>query len=66
MPANGIVPGKDSCENDRDNTHRRERRLRFQHNGNSTEMKMMTDPQGGAWIPLGGQLKDMWEKPFQG
>jgi len=48
MPANGIVPGKDSCENDRDNTDRRERRLCFQHNGNSTEIKMMTDPQDGA------------------
>jgi TRAP transporter TAXI family solute receptor len=23
---------------------------------------MMTGPQGGSWIPLGGQLKDLWEK----
>jgi uncharacterized protein len=26
------------------------------------EIKLMTGPQGGAWVPLGGQLKDMWEK----
>ncbi len=26
------------------------------------ELKLMTGPQGGAWIPLGGQLKDIWEK----
>jgi len=30
------------------------------------EMKMMTGPQGGSWIPLGGQLKDMWEKAVPG
>jgi TRAP transporter TAXI family solute receptor len=29
-------------------------------------MKMMTGPQGGSWIPLGGQLKDMWEKAIPG
>ena len=28
----------------------------------ATDLKMMTGPQGGSWIPLGGQLKDMWEK----
>ena len=28
----------------------------------AAELKMMTGPQGGVWIPLGGQLKDMWEK----
>lgn len=27
---------------------------------------MMTGPQGGSWIPLGGQLKDMWEKAIPG
>ncbi len=32
----------------------------------SAEMKMMTGPQGGSWIPLGGQLKDMWEKAIPG
>jgi TRAP transporter TAXI family solute receptor len=26
----------------------------------------MTGPQGGVWIPLGGQLKDMWEKAVPG
>ena len=30
------------------------------------EMKMMTGPQGGSWIPLGGQMKDMWEKAVPG
>ena len=30
------------------------------------EIKMMTGPQGGSWIPLGGQLKDMWEKAVSG
>jgi TRAP transporter TAXI family solute receptor len=25
-------------------------------------LQMMTGPQGGSWIPLGGQLKDLWEK----
>lgn len=30
------------------------------------ELKMMTGPQGGSWIPLGGQLKDMWEKAVPG
>jgi TRAP transporter TAXI family solute receptor len=29
-------------------------------------VKMMTGPQGGSWIPLGGQLKDMWEKAIPG
>lgn len=28
----------------------------------AAELKLMTGPQGGVWIPLGGQLKDMWEK----
>ena len=28
----------------------------------AADIKMMTGPQGGVWIPLGGQLKDMWEK----
>ena len=27
---------------------------------------MMTGPQGGSWVPLGGQLKDMWEKAVPG
>ena len=29
-------------------------------------MKFMTGPQGGSWIPLGGQLKDLWEKNIKG
>lgn len=29
-------------------------------------LKMMTGPQGGSWIPLGGQLKDIWEKAVPG
>ncbi len=33
---------------------------------NAVEIKMMTGPQGGSWIPLGGQLKDMWEKAIPG
>jgi TRAP transporter TAXI family solute receptor len=28
----------------------------------AAEIKLMTGPQGGAWVPLGGQLKDLWEK----
>ena len=32
----------------------------------AAEVKFMTGPQGGSWIPLGGQLKDMWEKAIPG
>jgi TRAP-type uncharacterized transport system substrate-binding protein len=32
----------------------------------ATNLKMMTGPQGGSWIPLGGQLKDLWEKAIPG
>ncbi len=32
----------------------------------SAELKLMTGPQGGVWVPLGGQLKDMWEKAVPG
>ena len=28
----------------------------------AAEIKLMTGPQGGVWVPLGGQLKDLWEK----
>ena len=28
----------------------------------AADLRLMTGPQGGAWVPLGGQLKDMWEK----
>jgi len=30
------------------------------------EIRMMTGPQGGIWVPLGGQLKDLWEKAVPG
>lgn len=30
------------------------------------QMTFMTGPQGGAWIPLGGALKGMWEKAIPG
>jgi TRAP transporter TAXI family solute receptor len=32
----------------------------------AAEIKLMTGPQGGAWVPLGGQLKDLWEKAVPG
>ena len=32
----------------------------------AADLKFMTGPQGGSWIPLGGQLKDMWEKAIPG
>jgi TRAP transporter TAXI family solute receptor len=32
----------------------------------AADIKMMTGPQGGSWIPLGGQMKDMWEKAIPG
>jgi TRAP transporter TAXI family solute receptor len=32
----------------------------------AAELKLMSGPQGGSWIPLGGQLKDMWEKGIPG
>jgi len=30
------------------------------------ELKLMTGPQGGVWVPLGGSLKNMWEKAIPG
>lgn len=32
----------------------------------SQEIRLMTGPQGGVWVPLGGQLKDLWEKAVPG
>lgn len=32
----------------------------------AAEMRLMTGPQGGVWVPLGGQLKDLWEKAVPG
>ena len=30
------------------------------------QVTMMTGPQGGSWVPLGGALKNMWEKDTPG
>lgn len=30
------------------------------------QLKFMTGPQGGTWVPLGGTLKNMWEKAVPG
>jgi TRAP transporter TAXI family solute receptor len=30
------------------------------------EARLMTGPQGGVWVPLGGALKDMWERAVPG
>jgi TRAP transporter TAXI family solute receptor len=30
------------------------------------QVTFMTGPQGGSWIPLGGALKNMWEKSIPG
>lgn len=32
----------------------------------AADLRLMTGPQGGVWVPLGGQLKDMWEKAIPG
>ncbi len=32
----------------------------------SQEIRLMTGPQGGVWVPLGGQFKDMIEKNVPG
>ena len=32
----------------------------------AADIKLMTGPQGGVWVPLGGQLKDLWEKAVVG
>ena len=29
-------------------------------------VRIMTGPQGGVWVPLGGALKNMWEKAIPG
>ena len=29
-------------------------------------LRLMTGPQGGVWVPLGGALKNMWEKNLAG
>lgn len=30
------------------------------------QITLMTGPQGGVWVPLGGALKGMWEKAIPG
>ena len=30
------------------------------------QVTLMTGPQGGSWVPLGGALKGMWEKAVPG
>ena len=30
------------------------------------QVTLMTGPQGGVWVPLGGSLKGMWEKVIPG
>lgn len=30
------------------------------------QVTMMTGPQGGSWVPLGGALKGMWEQAIRG
>jgi TRAP transporter TAXI family solute receptor len=32
----------------------------------AAEVRFMTGPQAGIWVPLGGQLKDIWEKAVPG
>ncbi len=36
--------------------------LGFGGAASAAEVRMMTGPQAGFWVPLGGQLKDIWEK----
>lgn len=36
--------------------------LGFGGAANAAEVRFMTGPQAGFWVPLGGQLKDAWEK----
>ncbi|MEN3365030.1 MAG: uncharacterized protein V7606_2304 [Burkholderiales bacterium] len=32
----------------------------------AADLRLMTGPQGGVWVPLGGSLKNMWEKAIPG
>jgi uncharacterized protein len=34
--------------------------------GSAQQLTMMTGPQGGTWVPLGGALKAIWEKEVPG
>jgi TRAP transporter TAXI family solute receptor len=40
--------------------------LAFAVPAQGADLRMMTGPQGGSWIPIGGQLKDLWEKAIPG
>jgi hypothetical protein len=69
MPAGSLLPVRG------ENTMKRQSRiiglafglgLAFAGAASAAEIKLMTGPQGGSWIPLGGQLKDMWEKAVPG
>jgi TRAP transporter TAXI family solute receptor len=32
----------------------------------AADLRLMTGPQGGVWVPLGGSLKNMWENAIPG
>ncbi|MET0732892.1 MAG: TAXI family TRAP transporter solute-binding subunit, partial [Casimicrobiaceae bacterium] len=38
----------------------------FTFSAAAQQVTMMTGPQGGSWIPLGGALKNMWEAAVPG
>jgi len=40
--------------------------LTFPLAATAQQVTMMTGPQGGVWVPLGGALKGMWEKAIPG
>jgi len=40
--------------------------LGFAAPASADTFRLMTGPQGGVWVPLGGQLKDLWEKALPG
>ncbi|MFM8799874.1 MAG: hypothetical protein ACKOEE_04860, partial [Tagaea sp.] len=36
------------------------------HAQGANNYRLMTGPQGGVWVPLGGALKNIWEKAIPG
>jgi len=40
--------------------------LSFASPANAQQITLMTGPQGGVWVPLGGALKSLWEKAIPG
>jgi uncharacterized protein len=40
--------------------------LTFASPANAQQITLMTGPQGGVWVPLGGALKSIWEKAIPG